>query len=96
VLQVSRGFGYTWDASKPAGERIVAGSMRLNGAPIAPEQRLRVTINSFLAGGGDNFSVLKDGRDPRTGLMDVDALERYVAAHGTLVPGAADRIRRVN
>jgi 5'-nucleotidase len=96
VLQVSRGFGYTWDASKPAGERIVAGSMRLNGAPIALEQRLRVTINSFLAGGGDNFSVLKDGRDPRTGLMDVDALERYVAAHGTLVPGAADRIRRVN
>jgi 5'-nucleotidase len=97
VLQVSRGFGYSWDASKPPGERVVPGSLRLNGAVIAPEQSLRVTINSFLAAGGDNFTVFKqDARDARTGMMDIDALERHVAARGVIAPGALDRIRRVH
>jgi 5'-nucleotidase len=97
VLQVSRGFTYTWDNSKPPGQRIVPGSLQLNGAPIEPQQRLRVTVNSFLAGGGDNFSVFKqDGQDARTGMMDIDAFERYVAAQGSVAPVAAPRIQRVN
>jgi 5'-nucleotidase len=97
VLQVSRGFNYSWDAAKPPGERIVPGSLRLNGAAIEPQQRLRVTINSFLASGGDNFTVFKqDGQDARTGMMDIDALERYVAALGSIAPASLERIRRVN
>jgi len=75
----------------------VPGSLRLNGAPIEAQQRVRVTVNSFLAGGGDNFSVFKqDGQDVRTGLMDIDALERYVFAQGTVAPVAAPRVQRVN
>ncbi|MCW5660948.1 MAG: bifunctional metallophosphatase/5'-nucleotidase [Burkholderiaceae bacterium] len=97
VLQVSRGFSYTWDASKPPGQRVVPGSLRLHGAPIEPQQRLRVTINNFLAGGGDNFSVFKrDGQDPRTGIMDIDAFERYVAAQGTVSPVTTPRVQRMN
>jgi 5'-nucleotidase len=97
VLQVSRGFSYSWDNSKPPGQRVVPGSLRLNGAPIEAQQRLRVTINSFLAGGGDNFTVFKrDGQDARTGAMDIDALERYVAAQGTVAPVTASRVQRVN
>jgi 5'-nucleotidase len=97
VLQVSRGFTYTWDNSQPPGQRIVPGSLKLNGVPIEPQQRLRVTVNSFLAGGGDNFSVFKqDGQEPRTGMMDIDAFERYVAAAGTVSPVTAPRIQRVN
>jgi 5'-nucleotidase len=97
VLQVSSGFGYAWDNSKPPGQRIVPGSLRLNGAPIEAQQRLRVTVNSFIAGGGDNFSVFKqDGQDVRTGSMDIDALERYVSAQGTVAPVTMPRIQRLN
>ncbi len=96
ILQVSRGFTYTWQASKPPGERVLAGSLRLNGIAIAPQQRLRVTVNSFLAPGGDNFSVLKEGLEARTGLMDIDALEAHVQRMGTISPGTLDRIRRVD
>jgi 5'-nucleotidase len=97
VLQVSRGFTYTWDNGKPPGQRIVPGSLKLNGVAVEPQQRLRVTVNSFLAGGGDNFSVFKqDGQDARTGMMDIDAFERYVAALGTVAPVTAPRIQRVN
>ena len=97
VLQVSRGFNYSWDAAKPPGERIVPGSLRLHGAVVEPQQKLRVTINSFLASGGDNFTVFqRDGQDARTGMMDIDALERYVAALGSIAPASLERIRRVN
>jgi 5'-nucleotidase len=97
VLQVSRGFTYTWDNSKPPGQRIVPGSLKLNGVSVEPQQRLRVTVNSFLASGGDNFSVFKqDGQDARTGMMDIDAFERYVTAQGTVSPVSAPRIQRVN
>jgi len=96
ILQVSRGFGYVWDPAKPAGQRVVPGSLRLNGTPIAPEQRLRVTINSFLASGGDGFTVFReDAREARTGMMDVDALERHVSAASPLTPGALDRLDRI-
>ena len=96
VLQVSRGFGYAWDADQPPGRRIVPGSLVLNGAPIAPTQSLRVTVNSFLASGGDNFTVFhQDGRDAVTGPMDVDALEAWFRAAGTVGAPAPERIRRV-
>jgi 5'-nucleotidase len=96
VLHVSRGFAYRWDASRPAGQRVVGGSARLNGQPLDPAASYRVTVNSFLAGGGDNFTVLKEGREPRTGMMDVDALELFVKNNPGLVPGALERIVRVN
>jgi 5'-nucleotidase len=95
VLQVSQGFGYAWDASRPAGQRVVPGSVQLNGRPVEAAQNYRVTINSFLAAGGDGFSTFLQGRDPRTGIMDVDALEQYFRSRADVAPVAAARIRRV-
>ena len=96
ILHVSRGFTYTWDASKPAGQRVVPGSVRLNGQPVLPGDSVRVTVNSFVAGGGDNFAIFKEGKNVRTGAMDVDALEAYVRNNPTVQPGALDRIVRLN
>jgi 5'-nucleotidase len=95
-MQVSRGFSYSWDASRPVGQRVVPGSLRLNGQPVAPEAMLRVTVNAFMASGGDNFSVLKEGRNRRTGVMDIDALEQFVKRNPTIAPGPLDRITRLN
>ena len=96
VLQVSRGFSYIWDPARPPGQRVVPGSVMLEGRAIGSDERLRVTVNSFLAGGGDNFSVFKEhGRDARTGVMDIDALEAHVARQGLLVAPAEARILRV-
>jgi 5'-nucleotidase len=96
VLHVSKGFSYTWDNSKPVGQRVVPGSVRLNGQPLDAAARVRVTVNAFLAGGGDSFPILKEGKDSVTGIMDVDALELYVKANPTLAPGPLDRISRLN
>ncbi len=96
LLQVSRGFSYTWDASRPVGQRVVPGSLKLGGQPVDPAATVRVTVNGFLASGGDNFTVLKQGRDARTGQMDIDALEAFVKANPGVAPGTLDRVQRLN
>ncbi|CAN7754048.1 bifunctional metallophosphatase/5'-nucleotidase [Bradyrhizobium sp. LjRoot220] len=96
ILQVSKGFSYAWDSSKPDGERIIAERMTLNGAPIDPAASYRVTVNNFLAVGGDGFSILTQGTDPRIGVYDIDALNAYFLANSPVAPGATDRIARIN
>jgi 5'-nucleotidase len=96
VMQVSRGFSYSWDSKAAVGQRIVPGSARLNGQPIDTAAKYRVTVNAFMASGGDNYLALKDGTERSTGIMDVDALERYIQNHPGLAPGALNRIARLN
>ena len=49
-------------------------------------------MNSFLADGGDNFSVLTAGTDRLGGEVDLDALVAYFAANSPISPGPQDRI----
>ncbi len=58
ILQVSKGFSYVWDAARPYGDRVIADRMSLNGQKIDPATRYRVTVNNYLAAGGDGFSKL--------------------------------------
>jgi 5'-nucleotidase len=80
-LHISRGLAFTWDDKRSAGQRIVPGSLRLNGQTITPDQRLRVTVNSFIAEGGDGLSALRQGQNRTPGVIDVDALEAYLKAN---------------
>ncbi|SFI00881.1 bifunctional metallophosphatase/5'-nucleotidase [Bradyrhizobium sp. Gha] len=96
ILQVSNGFSYTWDASKPFGERVMAEKMILNGKPIEPAAGYRVTLNDYLAVGGDGFTVAKQGASPQYGGYDADALFAFFKAHGPIGPLPPTRILRVN
>lgn len=79
VLQVSDGLAYTWSASAPCGDKVDAGGITLDDAVLDPSASYRVTVNSFLADGGDNFRVLVAGTDRLGGVVDLDALEAYLA-----------------
>jgi 5'-nucleotidase len=80
LLQISDGFSYQWDEFKPEGEKIVPGSVKLNGVPLDMESSYRVVTNNFLAEGGDGFPTFKKGanRAP-TNIRDIDALTGYLA-----------------
>src|SRR6202022_2280903 len=84
ILQVSKGFNYTWDGAKPYGDRVVADRMSLNGQRIEPAQNYRVTVNNYLAVGGDGFTVLKEGTAQQFGIYDVDALYAYFQANSPI------------
>src|SRR5258708_35697843 len=92
VLQISRGFSYAWDNAKPYGDRIIADRMSFHGQRIDPATSYRVTVNNFLAVGGDGFTVLKQGSAQPFGVSDVDALYAYFQANSPLSPGQPDRI----
>ena len=94
MMMVSRGVTYRYDLRRPAGQRIL--DLRLNGSAIEQGRTYRVGVSNFLAAGGDNFTVFTQGTDLAGGPEDIDALEAYVRAAGTLTPPAADRITRVD
>jgi 5'-nucleotidase len=96
ILQVSKGFNYAWDNAKPYGDRVGAESMSLNGQRVDPARSYRVTVNNYLAVGGDGFTVLKEGTGQQFGTYDVDALYRYFQANSPIAPATADRITRLN
>jgi 5'-nucleotidase len=96
ILQVSRGFGFTFDATRPIGDRVPIETIVFRGAPIDPQGRYRVTVNEFLASGGDGFSTFIDGTDRRTGGYDVDALDAYFKANSPIAPHVPERIKRMN
>ena len=96
VLPASKGFAYSWDPTKPEGERVAAGSMKLNGMGIDPDTPYRVTVNNYLALGGDGFTVLKQGVKPQFGVYDDEALFAYFQKNTPIAPPPADRITQSN
>jgi len=96
ILQVSNGFSYSWDASKPFGARVALETMTLNGRPIEAGSGYRVTLNDYLAVGGDGFTIAKQGTSPQYGGYDADALFAFFKAHGPIGPLPPTRILRVN
>ncbi|MFD9334073.1 bifunctional metallophosphatase/5'-nucleotidase [Streptomyces sp. NPDC060028] len=95
ILQVSKGFTYTLDATKTGADRVVVDSVKLNGAAIDPAKTYRVAMNEFLAGGGDGFTVLKEHKNKLVGAPDLDCFNELLAkstAANPIAPPAADRI----
>ena len=94
ILQVSRGFSYTYDPSRPPGQRVDRGSIQINGKPLVASQRYRVATTDFLWTGGDTFGALASGTDPVTVGPDIDALAAYFEKHSPVSPVPLNRVRR--
>ncbi|MEU7278806.1 bifunctional metallophosphatase/5'-nucleotidase [Streptomyces sp. NPDC045431] len=96
ILQVSKGFTYTLDLTKTGAARVDAASVKLNGEPIDPAKTYRVAMNEFLAGGGDGFPALGQGKNKLVGASDLDVFNAYLAANSSpsnpIAPPAPGRI----
>lgn len=78
-LQPSASLNYRFDDSRPKGQRVIAESLMVDGQPVQPQQDYRIVMNSFLAEGGDNFTVLKQARDRLdTGINDLESMIAYL------------------
>jgi len=68
-----------------------------SGAPIDRAAQYTVTVNSFIAAGGDNFTVLTQGTNRAGGPLDLDALINHVRGHAQpFSAGVEGRIQRLN
>src|SRR4051794_40179031 len=76
-LGISKGFLYTYDPTAATGSHIK--HMWLNGTSIDPAASYSVTVNSFLASGGDNFLELNNGTQKHdAGQVDLQAFVNYM------------------
>ncbi|MFI6047914.1 bifunctional metallophosphatase/5'-nucleotidase [Nocardia sp. NPDC051321] len=69
------GLTYAFADSAPKGAKIIGDSVRIAGQPLNPAAAYRITTNSFLAAGGDGFTVFTEGTDKVPGPTDLDAFE---------------------
>ncbi len=98
VLQPSNGFKVSWSATGAACNKIQDVSLTSYdsfgtitnvdqivsaGVVLNPTQTYRVTVNSFLATGGDAFSVFNFGTSRIGGAQDIDATVAYLAQFKT-------------
>lgn len=94
LLQVS-GLSYTWDAAAPNGSKVI--EVTKDGVALDLAATYSVTVNSFIAAGGDNFTVLVEGNNRVGGDIDLDALITHVQSLPQPISAAAEgRITRVN
>jgi len=92
IMQVSSTLTYTFQESNACGSRIVDATLNglpfvSNGLVLNPTATYRVTVNNFMATGGDGFGVLTGGTNLLNGAFDLDALVSYLS--GFKAPNAA-------
>ena len=88
----SAGFRYTWDGARACGARVSNVTLTAGANPAEtlvdtagvvqnPTKAYRVTVNNFMADGGDGYSTLVKGTNRIGGAQDIDALTAYMAAN---------------
>jgi 5'-nucleotidase len=90
MLQISASLTYTWTVSAPVGSKV--SNLKIDGVAVDPAASYRVTVNNFLAGGGDGFTALTAGTDLLTGMIDLDAFVAYLEEYSPVAPGPRNRI----
>ena len=87
----SAGFKYAWDGAKACGSRISNVTVRTGSATETlvdaagvvqnPSKTYRITVNNFMADGGDGYSTLVKGTNRLGSGQDIDALTAYMNAN---------------
>jgi 5'-nucleotidase len=92
--QVS-GLRYTFDASLPSGARVK--EVTVGGKPLDPKKTYTLATSAFVAGGGDQYEMLKGHANLlKEKLTDSDVLRRAIAAAKTIAPRTDGRVRRLD
>jgi 2',3'-cyclic-nucleotide 2'-phosphodiesterase (5'-nucleotidase family) len=92
ILGVSKGLEFSYSAGAAFGDRINPASIKLNGVVVSPTTTYKVTVNNFLADGGDGFTVFAAGLNRVGGGDDLAAFNAYLAANSPLASPGTGRI----
>ncbi len=102
TLLPSDSLRYSFSASAPVGSKVDPASITIDNGdgvrrPLNLSANYRVTMNSFLADGGDGFAVFKSCTSPLGGEVDLDAAVRYFerALPAAIAPPPLNRITRL-
>ena len=91
------GIKYNAVKSNPAGKRVT-DIVLLNSdgstIPLSMEERYKIVVASYIAGGGDGYQVIKNASEYRidSGFIDTEVFMEYVKEKGTLKDIETNRI----
>ena len=93
------GLRYSIDGSKPVGSRIVKVEVldaKGNASPLDLKKRYITALSDYIAGGGDGFSMLGEGKVvPSADSLVADVLDGYLRTHTPVTAPEGGRINRV-
>ncbi len=95
IMLPSANVRYSWTTT--GGPHVVDGTVSFDGGTtfIDKAAPYRVTMNNFMADGGDNYTVFTQCTDALGGEVDLDAFARYLAANPNLASPPLNRITLV-
>ena len=80
---MAEGVDYEIDLTQPEGQRI--RNLTWKGRPLAPEQKLRIALNNYRAGGAAGYSMFKGAKIVWRSFEDIrDLIIAYYTEHGEL------------
>ena len=96
-LGVSEGLTYDLARTIENGDctSISVSNVSLNGVPLDSDLLYIVTVNNFLADGGDNFATFREVKElspPLDGGNDLQALINYLGTFSPVEPPSTDRV----
>ena len=94
IMPVS-GLKVKYDDSRAAGDRVVS-IIKNDGTPIDRNQTYTITVNNYMADGGDGYTVLAGIKERTIDVVDLDALVNYVKAKGVVNPQIEGRVTKLN
>ncbi|OFW16096.1 MAG: hypothetical protein A3F70_10360 [Acidobacteria bacterium RIFCSPLOWO2_12_FULL_67_14] len=93
IMQVSNGFSYAYDPSRPRGGRILRDSVRIQDRPLELSKGYRLATSNFLWDTGDGMAALAQGTDPLLVGIDYELFASYLSRRSPIRPGPQNRIR---
>ncbi|MBD0378592.1 5'-nucleotidase C-terminal domain-containing protein [Paenibacillus sedimenti] len=84
-LQVSSGTSYTYDTTKPIGQRIE--KITINGQPLNKQQNYKLALSNYMYTGGDKYTMFGNAKTvvgANEALTDVELLVAYAKKSGTI------------
>ena len=97
-LGVSNGFTYDLSKTIAAGNctAVTVSNVQLNGVALSLTATYNVTVNNFLADGGDNFTTFATITAPRLdGGNDLQAFVNYLGTFSPVAPPSTDRVNEL-
>jgi len=94
IMLPSSNVRYQWSATD---KKVIDGTVSFDSGAtfIDKAATYRVSMNNFMADGGDGYTVFKSCTQPLGGDVDLDAFTRYLGAHSPVAPPPLNRITRV-
>jgi 5'-nucleotidase len=91
------GLTFSYDASKPAGERVT--EILVGGAPLDETATFKLATNDFVGKGGDGYAMFIDKPriiDANAGSLMAAQVIDHIAAAGSIAPAAEGRVTRLD